>query len=81
MTEQEDKRFIVLFIPQTSGNMTIPQLKANMQSLFAISDEELAVLFSGEPIVIKRDVDEDTALTYKRSIEEGGGSCWIQPIN
>ncbi len=77
----ELERFVVLFIPETIGNVTIPQLKQNIKKLFHMSDEKVAALFVGKPVVIKSDVDEDTALTYKRSIERCGGSCWIEPLD
>lgn len=75
------EKFVVLFIPETIGNVSVPQLKNNIKELFHMSDEKVESLFVGKPVVIKSGVDEDTALTYKRSIEHCGGSCWIEPLD
>lgn len=80
MSRINAEKFVVLFIPEVVGNITIPQLKNNIKNLFHMSDEKVASLFVGKPVVIKTGVDEDTALTYKRSIEKCGGSCWIEPL-
>jgi len=80
MSRSDPEKFVVLFIPEVVGNITVPQLKANIKQLFHMSDEKIAELFVGKPVVIKTGVDEETALTYKRSIERCGGSCWIEPL-
>jgi len=82
MAEQSNNpvtKFVVLFIPETRGNMTLPALRSNIKRLFKMTNEQVEPLFVGKPVVIKSGVDEDTALTYKRSIEACGGSCWIEP--
>jgi len=78
--QDQPQKFVVLFIPETVGNITLPALKSNIQRLFKMSNEQVEPLFIGRPVVIKSGVDEDTALTYKRSIEACGGSCWIEPV-
>lgn len=80
MSAADMEKFVVLFIPETTGNTTVPQLKNNIKELFHMDDAKVASLFVGKPVVIKSGVDEDTALTYKRSIERCGGSCWIEPL-
>ena len=76
---QNSDKFVVLFIPETHGGVTMDELKANIQRLFNMHDEKINSLFVGKPVVIKSGADEDTALTYKRAIERSGGSCWVEP--
>ena len=37
-------KFVVLFIPETAGNVSVPQLKNNIKELFHMSDEKVAAL-------------------------------------
>lgn len=76
---QSNEKFVVLFIPEPQGGVSLDQLKLNIKRLFNIPDIELNTLFSGKPRVIKSGADEDTALMYKRAIERSGGACWVEP--
>jgi hypothetical protein len=73
------EKFVVIFIPEPQGGISLAQLKTNMQRLFNMHEPQLSELFAGKPSVVKSNADEDTALMYKRAIERSGGSCWIEP--
>jgi len=72
-------KFVVLFIPESQDGMPISELKANIKRLFNMSENQVNNLFIGKPVVIKSGVDEDTALMYKKAIEQCGGACWVEP--
>lgn len=78
-SSSSQEKFVVLFIPEVRNGISLSELKSNIKRLFNMSNDQVGALFMGRPTVIKTGADEDTALMYKRAIEECGGACWMEP--
>lgn len=55
-------------------------VKANFQKLFKADAERIEKLFSGNRVLIKKNVDESTALKYQATLRKAGGVCSIEPM-
>ncbi|MFV8816248.1 hypothetical protein [Haliea sp. E17] len=52
-------------------------VRARLATLFKANDAALDKLFSGKPQLVKRDCDKDTALKYKKAMEQAGAKPLI----
>ena len=58
------KRYKLLFRGQVRKDQHAAVVRGRLQQLLKASDAQLDVMFSGEPVSIKKDVDEPTAERY-----------------
>lgn len=70
----------VVFLSEPAGDSTREEIREAMAERFNLGAEALARLFAGPPVVIKRDVDAETALRYKLAIEATGARCRIEAM-
>ena len=70
----------VVFLNEVEGGRSGEQVRQNMAQRFSLDAPALDRLFAGPPIVVKKNVDAETALQYKRAIEEAGAKCRIEPM-
>ena len=54
-------------------------VKVNLAKLFKASDEKIAAMFSGRPIVLKKDLEEASALKYQSIMEKAGAKVILRP--
>ncbi|QTA83077.1 UPF0145 [Desulfonema limicola] len=54
------------------------QVKKHIKSLFKTSDKGLEHLFSGKPVVVKKNMDQKTAMKYNQAVKKAGGMCIIE---
>ncbi len=57
----------------------MPTVKAQMAQLFKLDDAKLAAVFSGKPVVLKRDCDITTAEKLKAALTKAGADSEIKP--
>jgi hypothetical protein len=53
----------------------LSQVKANVAKLFRTEVQKIEVMFSGKRVVIKRDLDEQSALKYMAAMKQAGAIC------
>ena len=59
------------------GN-TMVEVRDNLRELFKADDAQLAKLFSGRPVVIRRNLDEDAAKRYQQAMERAGAVVQVR---
>ncbi len=67
-----DKEYRIVFDGQIGDGFTIGSVKKNMAQLFKADDERIAAIFSGQPVVLKRNLDEATARKYVAALRKAG---------
>ncbi|BCE02411.1 hypothetical protein [Marinicellulosiphila megalodicopiae] len=70
-------RYDIFFRGQIVENTELNTVKANVKALFNASDDKLAQLFSGAPVLIKADVDQATAAKYKGAMQNAGAVAMV----
>ena len=58
----------------------LTQVKNNVASLFKTDVEKIEVMFSGKRVVVKRNLDEQTALKYQAAMKNAGAVCQITEV-
>jgi hypothetical protein len=59
----------------------LDEVKANLARLLKADDDTIVKLFSGKRIVLKKNVDHQTALKINHVFKEAGADCIISPIH
>jgi hypothetical protein len=72
-----DQLFEVAFSGQISEGANLEEVKARVGKMFNADDAKLAQLFSGNRIVIKKNIDRATAAKYKTALNRAGAECEI----
>ncbi len=54
------------------------QVYQNIKKLFNIGEKQLAVLFSGEKVAIKRNLEEAAARKYQAALKRAGLMCYVE---
>jgi hypothetical protein len=70
----------VVFLNEFADDASRDEARAAMADRFGLGEEKLARLFLGPPVVIKRNIDAETALRYKLAIEAAGAKCRIEAM-
>jgi len=75
-----DQLFEVAFSGQISDGANPDEVRAKLGKMFNADDAKLAQLFSGNRIVIKKNVDQATANKYQTALVRAGAECEIVPM-
>ncbi|HEX5056417.1 MAG TPA: hypothetical protein VFX02_07950 [Gammaproteobacteria bacterium] len=67
----------VVFEGKLTGELPLDEVKRNLSVLFKMKAEQVDALFSGKPVVIKRDIDQATALKYQAAFKKAGAMCAV----
>lgn len=73
-----DKHYQVIFEGQLTGEFQLEQVKSQLAALFKMNAQQVETLFTGKPIAIKRNIDQQTALKYQAALKKAGANCQIQ---
>lgn len=68
------ERFNVVFAGEIAGRADPAVVRANLGRLFNASDAVLDKLFSGQPVVIKKMVDRETAMLLRARMKQAGAN-------
>ncbi|MDH3714695.1 MAG: hypothetical protein OET44_12705 [Gammaproteobacteria bacterium] len=71
----------VIFAGELVAGADPDAVKANFQKLFKADAKRVDKLFSGNRVLIKKNVDEATAQKYQATLRKAGGVCSIEPMN
>lgn len=70
-----EKKFDVLFTGKLVEGAVVDRVKANVAMLFKTDVAKVERLFIGMPVMIKKGVDEETALKYMMAMKKAGAIC------
>jgi hypothetical protein len=76
----QQQRFRVVFIGEFDRHKDLEQIKAVLEKRFKLTPSTLGRLLAGRPIVVKSNVDAETAYRYKTEIDSIGGVSRIEPM-
>ena len=71
----------VVFAGQLVEGADAAAVKGNFQKLFKADEQRIQKLFSGNRVVIRKNVDQATALKYQATLRKAGGVCSIEPMD
>lgn len=74
MTEE---MYEVAFSGEIADGADADKVKANVAQIFKADETKLAHLFSGKRVVIKKDIDQQTALKYQLALTKAGAVCEV----
>ena len=73
-----DKNFQVVFNGAVTGEFDQETTEARFKKAFKLNANQLKKLFAGNDVVIKKNIDEDTAMQFAMKIADIGCECYIQ---
>ena len=76
-----DELFEVAFSGQIDDNADLVEVKGKIAKMFHADETKLAQLFSGKRIVIKKNIDAQTAAKYKTALERAGAKCEVKSLS
>lgn len=76
-----DELFEVAFSGEIRAGENADDVRARVGKIFNADDTKLAHLFSGKTIVIKKNIDQQTAAKYKAALNKAGAECEIRSMN
>lgn len=76
-----DARFHIVFSGKLVGGADLATVKSNLGRLFKMDSARVEKLFSGQPVVIKKDADQPTAMKFRALMKQAGAECEIRPVS
>ena len=73
-------RYRVVFQGEVLSDRTVEEVKERLTSLLKIDRLAVEQLFSKKPVLLKRSVDYETAVKYKRAFAMAGAVCRIEKL-
>lgn len=70
--------FQVVFRGELTGEVPEDEVKQRLATLFKMPLEKVEGLFSGKPIVVKRNLDEATARKFEGAFQKAGARCELR---
>ncbi len=74
------KRYRVVFSGEFDQSKTIDEIKANLSKRFSLKPSVLERLLAGRPVVVKNEINAETAYRYKQAIDEAGALSRIEEV-
>ncbi len=75
-----NKKYNIVFYGKINLGWDIEVVKKNLSGLVKKDAKSIDLLFSGKPIVIKKNIDRQTADKFKTIFEKTGALCEIQEV-
>ncbi|MEE8364594.1 MAG: hypothetical protein V3R76_02310 [Gammaproteobacteria bacterium] len=72
-----DELFEVAFSGQIVDGTNPEEVKTRIRKMFKADDAKVATLFSGNRVIIKKNIDQPTATKYKAALYQAGAVCEI----
>ena len=80
MSEQSKERYKVVFRGELVENLSREAVEENFRQRLKFSDAMLAKIFSGKAMILKSDLDRQTADRYARALWQAGARCVVAPM-
>lgn len=71
-------QFEVVFRGEITGDQPVEAVKQHLATLFRMPAERVEALFSGKPIVVKKNIDEATARKLEQAFQRAGAACEVR---
>lgn len=56
------------------------QVRRDLERLFKTDATGISRLFTGTPVIIKKAVDQQTAMRYRAALQQAGALCQVRPV-
>lgn len=76
-----DARFHIVFSGTLVGGADLATVKSNLGRLFKMDAARVEKLFAGQPVVIKKDADQATAMKFRALMKQAGAECEVRPVS
>jgi len=76
-----DDKFEVAFSGEIADGADLEQVKAKVGQMFKADAAKIAHLFSGKRVVIKKDIDQQTAAKYQAALNKAGALCEVKNLS
>jgi hypothetical protein len=76
----EEKRYKIIYKGKTARGWQVDEVKRNLASILKLSNEKIAQLFSGKPVIIAKNVSRESAMKYKTAFETAGAICSVEKV-
>lgn len=73
-----DEGFQVVFRGELAGDRPADEVKQRLAALFKMPANKVEALFSGKPVVVKRNLDEATARKFEAAFRKAGAVCELR---
>lgn len=73
-------QYNVVFEGKLVPGKDVNAVKKELISLLKVDDAVIDRLFLGKPVIVKKNVDAETAEDFKKSFESAGALCTLRPI-
>lgn len=74
-----EQHFEVVFRGDVEPGRSVAEVKEGLSKLFNTESSRIDQMFSGKPVVIKANIDEQTALHYQASLKKVGALVDVRP--
>lgn len=75
-----DARFHIVFAGQLVKGSDLATVKSNLGKIFKMDAARVEKLFSGQPVVLKKDADQATAMKFRAVLKQAGAECELRPV-
>ena len=75
-----DARFHIVFTGQLVKGSDLATVKANLGKIFKMEAPRVEKLFSGQPVLLKKDADQATAMKFRAVLKQAGAECELRPV-
>ncbi len=75
-----DELFEVAFSGEIRAGENPEDVKARVGKMFNADESKITQLFSGRRVVIKKNIDQQTAAKYEVALNKAGAECEIKPM-
>lgn len=80
MSEEKQELYKIVFRGELVANMGEQEVRRNLAERLRFSEAALDKLFSGAPMILKADLDQETANRYAKALWQAGARCNIEPM-
>ena len=75
-----DARFNIVFSGELVAGADPARVRENLAKVFKMDLGKVEALFSGKPVVIKKDADQATAMKFRAVLRQAGAQCEMVPL-
>lgn len=75
-----DARFNLVFTGELVAGASADAVKQNLAKLFKLDAARVEAMFSGKPVILKKDADQATAMKFRAVLRQAGAQCRMEPV-
>lgn len=75
-----DARFNLVFNGELVAGASPDAVKQNLAKLFKLDPARVEAMFSGKPVVLKKDADQATAMKFRAVLRQAGAQVRMEPV-